>query len=80
MIRKKQNEHAEIEAKLGVILPFVNEANLIAKELKRDIKFTTKLVRVLPDHKGSDDGMSLADLGSTDIVIRIDNFEEGYYY
>jgi hypothetical protein len=27
----------------------VNEANLISKELKRDIKFNVKLVKILPE-------------------------------
>lgn len=38
-IVRKQAEQADLERRLGVILPLVNEANLIAKELKRDIRF-----------------------------------------
>ncbi len=54
----------------------VNEANLISKELKRDVKFNVKLVKQLPETNA--DGT--VDLPKTDIVVKIDNFEEGYYY
>jgi hypothetical protein len=32
-----------------VILPLVNEANLIAKELKREIIFAVKLIKSIPE-------------------------------
>lgn len=38
-----------MERRLGVILPLVNEANLVSKELKRDVKFNVKLVKTLPE-------------------------------
>jgi hypothetical protein len=54
----------------------VNEANLISKELKRDIKFNVKIVKTLPETNA--DGTT--ELPRTDIVVKVDNFEEGYYY
>ena len=75
-IRRKQQEQGDLERRLGVILPLVNEANLISKELKRDIKFNTKLVKSLPESKG--DGS--VEIPTTDIQVKVDNFEEGYYY
>ena len=38
-IVRKQQEQNDLERRLGTILPQVNEANLISKELKRDVKF-----------------------------------------
>lgn len=75
-IKKRQQEQSDLETRLGQILPLVNEANLIAKELKKDIKFNVKLVKSLPEVQ--EDGSM--DMGHTDIVIKVDNFEEGYYY
>jgi len=57
----------------------VNEANLIAQEMKRDVKFSTKLVKTLPEHRGTS-GESLTEMGKTEILIRVDNGEVGYYY
>lgn len=39
-IKRKQQEFAALETKLGKILPMVNEANLISQELKRNINFS----------------------------------------
>lgn len=75
-IIRKQQEQSDLERRLGVILPMVNEANLISKELKRDVKFNVKLIKTLPETNA--DGTT--ELPRTDIVIKIDNFEEGYYY
>ena len=75
-IIRKQQEQNDLERRLGVILPLVNEANLISKELKRDIKFNVKLVKTLPETNA--DGTT--DLPKTDILIKVDNFKEGYYY
>lgn len=55
------------------MLPVVNEANLIATELKRKIVFNTKMVRVMPEFG------QLAD-SKTDILIKIDNNEDKYFY
>jgi hypothetical protein len=67
---------SDLESRLGVILPLVNEANLISKELKRDIKFNVKLVKTLPETNA--DGT--LEPPKTEIYIKADNFEEGYYY
>jgi hypothetical protein len=75
-IIRKQQEQNDLERRLGVILPMVNEANLISKELKRDIKFNVKIVKTLPETNA--DGTT--ELPRTDIVVKVDNFEEGYYY
>lgn len=66
----------DLETKLGQILPLINEANLIAKELKRDIHFGVKLVKSLPETR--EDGT--IDQGQTDIVVKVENFTDGYYY
>lgn len=48
-IRQKQlqAEYARVEKQLNDILPLVNEGNLAATELRRDIKFNTKMVKRL---------------------------------
>jgi hypothetical protein len=55
------------------VLPVVNEANLIARELKRNVLFSTKMIRVMPEFG------TLAD-SKTEVVIKIDNNEDKYYY
>ena len=54
----------------------VNEGNLAATELKRDIKFNTKMVKKL-DPFLKDGQMSH---GNTEILVKVDNNEEKYYY
>jgi len=51
----------------------VNEANLIAAELKRNIRFNTKMIRVMPEFGNILDS-------KTDIMIKVDNNEDNYYY
>ena len=46
---------------------------MIATELKRDIKFNTKMIRVMPEFGNILDS-------KTDILIKVDNNEQGYYY
>lgn len=48
-IKKRQAEFSALEKKLAIVLPLVNEGNLIAKELKRDVVFNTKMIRVMND-------------------------------
>ena len=72
-IKKRQAEFSALEKKLAVVLQLVNEGNLIAKELKRDVVFNTKMIRVL------NDAQNLMD-ARTEVVVRVENFEEGYYY
>lgn len=66
-----------MERRLGVLLPMVNEANLISKELKRDFKFNVKLVKTIPENLNNSDGLQMS---KTEIVVKVDNFEDGYYY
>jgi len=54
----------------------VNEGNLAATELKRGIKFNTKMVKRL-DPFLKDGQMSH---GKTEILVKVDNDEEKYYY
>jgi kinesin family member 1 len=51
----------------------VNEANLAATELKRDIKFNTKMVKKLDPFGGSKNS-------KTEVLVKIDNNESKYYY
>lgn len=46
-IRQKalQAEYSRVEKQLGEILPLVNEANIAATDLGRDVKFNTKMVK-----------------------------------
>lgn len=74
MIKRKQAEFNQLEQKLNLILPMVNEANLMGIELKRDIKFTVKMMREMPEH----DTASMADC-RTDVMVRCDNKEDGWY-
>ena len=75
-IIRKQQEQSDLERRLGIILPLVNEANLISKELSRDVKFNVKLVKTLPE-TGAD---GQTEPPRTEIQIKVDNFEEGYYF
>lgn len=72
-IANRQAEFSALEKKLGVVLPMVNEANLIAQEMKRKIVFSTKMVRVMPEFANLMDSR-------TDIVIKVDNKEDNLYY
>ena len=72
-----QAELQRVERELNDILPLVNEANLAGKELKRDIAFSTKIVKKLDPFLNKEGGMSQ---GKTEIVIKVDNKEDGYYY
>lgn len=51
----------------------VNEANLIAGELKRKVKFGVKMVRNMPEFG------TIAE-SKTDLMIRVDNDEDKFYY
>jgi len=72
-IKKRQAEFSELEKKLGLVLPLVHEANLIAKELNRNVNFSTKMTRIVSDYGSLQDAR-------TDCLIRVDNKEAGYYY
>lgn len=54
----------------------INEANLAATELKRDIKFCAKLVKKMDPFLKA----GALSQGPTDVLIRVDNNEEKYFY
>lgn len=72
-IKNRQAEFSMLEKKLSEVLPMVGEANLIASELKRKIKFGVKMIRVMPEFG------TLLD-SRTDVVIKVDNEEDNYFY
>ena len=72
-IKNRQAQFSELEKKLSIVLPLINEANLISKELKRDITFQTKMIREMPDTQNLQEAR-------TDVVIKVENREIGYYY
>lgn len=73
-LQKRQQEFTALEAKLGDLLPKVNEANQIAAELKRDIRFNARMHREIATRS--------EDIGSatTEIIVKVDNNEDGYFY
>ncbi len=74
-IRQKgiQAEYNRVERELNHLLPLVNEANLAADELGRNIKFNTKMRKKL-------DPFGQVTSGKTEIFVRVTNNEEGYFY
>ena len=72
-IKNRQAEFTLLEKKLSEVLPMVGEANLIASELKRKVRFNVKMIRVMPEFG------TLLD-SRTDVVIKVDNDEENYFY
>ena len=71
-----QAEYDRIEKQLNEILPLVNEANLAANQLSRDLNFKTKIVKRL-DPFLKDGNLSQ---GKTEILIKVDNKEDAYFY
>lgn len=71
-----QAEYNRVEKALSKVLPMVNEANLAATELKRDIKFNTKLIKQMdPFLKAGAISQS-----PTTVVVKVDNNEDKYHY
>ena len=73
---RKKNQEAEynrVSKVLNNMLPLINEANMCALELKREIKFNTRMVKKMRTDK-------YGGMGKTEILIRVDNAEENYYY
>ena len=73
LIKLRQAENSALEQKLEEILPLVREANMIAAEFNRDIRFNSQLTSAMPD---------FGDLKSEKRIfqIKVDNREEGYFY
>lgn len=74
LIQKRQQEFSALESQLGDLLPKINEANQIATELKRDIKFNARMHREIATRS--------EDIGNakTEIIVKVDNNEDGYFY
>ena len=54
----------------------VNEANLAAKELQRQIKFSAKLIKKMDPFLKA----GALSQGPTDVIIKVENLEEKYFY
>ena len=54
-------------------MPMICEANLIAFELKRNIRFNLKLIRIIPEFGEASDSR-------TDVIVKVENHEQNYYY
>jgi hypothetical protein len=72
-IAKKAEENRNLETNLEGILPKVNEANMIAAELKREIRFNVRMVSTMPDFGDFKEAQR-------EIKIKCDNKEDGYFY
>ncbi len=73
MIKLRQAENSALEADLERILPLVREANMIAAEFSRDIRFNSQLTSTMPD---------FGDIKAEKRIfqIKVDNREDGYFY
>jgi len=49
-VEKKSRDKRVLYSKAARCFPLINESNLIASNLGRHVKFTPKLLHVLPDH------------------------------
>ena len=66
-------EYNRIERELNHLLPLVNEVNLASTELKRNLKFSTKMIKKL-------DPFGQMNNSKTEVRVKIENNEEKYYY
>lgn len=71
-----QAEMARVESELNEILPLVNEANLAAQELDRKIHFTPKLQQKIDPFVKKGEPQN----SKTEVLIKVDNGEDKYYY
>jgi len=73
MIKLRQAENSALEQKLEQILPLVREANMIAAEFNRDIRFNSQLTSAMPD---------FGDIKAEKRIfqVKVDNREDGYFY
>lgn len=73
MIKLRQAENNDLENKLEQILPLVREANMIAAEFSRDIRFNSQLTSAMPD---------FGDIKAEKRIFQVktDNREDGYFY
>lgn len=77
-IRQKQlmAEYNRVEKRLNSIIPMVNEANLAANELGRQIKFSSKLIKKMDPFLKA----GALSQGPTDVIIKVENNEDKYFY
>jgi len=73
LIKLRQAENSALEQELEKILPLVREANMIAAEFNRDIRFNSQLTSAMPD---------FGDIKAEKRIfeIKVDNREVGYFY
>lgn len=76
--KKREKDTVKTNDKIKQFMPTVREANLIAKELGRKVKFTARLMNILPDDIRNPQLLGLQQ--KTDIFVAVNNVEEGYEY
>jgi hypothetical protein len=79
MKRYRMKEKAFIEGKLKKYLPMIIETNLIAKELKRNVKLEAKLKYVYAEQLDFE-AMDLDALAKGQVFIKVTNNEEWQTY
>lgn len=72
-IKLRQAEQSALEAQLEQIMPMIREANMIAAEFKREIRFNSHLTSQMPDFDTLKDRKRV-------FQIKIDNNEDKYFY
>lgn len=67
-----KKEYDLMEKKMKEILPYLNEANLTAKDLQRKVEFKSRIIKkpILGQDK----------LTKPEVIIRVDNKEEDTFY
>lgn len=72
-IKLRQAEQSALEQQLEQIMPMIREANMIAAEFKREVRFNSHLTSVMPDFDTMKDRKRV-------FQIKIDNNEDKYFY
>jgi len=72
-IKHRQAEFAALSEKLSKIHPMVNEANLIGKELGRNVRFNVKMETAMPEFSTSGER-------KTELKVKVENKEKDYFY
>eukprot|EP01022_Parablepharisma_sp_SALTPOND_P026598 TRINITY_DN64469_c3_g1_i1.p1 TRINITY_DN64469_c3_g1~~TRINITY_DN64469_c3_g1_i1.p1 ORF type:complete len:908 (+),score=152.19 TRINITY_DN64469_c3_g1_i1:1717-4440(+) len=79
LTKKKESEKKYLEERLSKILPLIKEANLCAKEFKRNIAIDIKLAKELPDWMGKKIAADL-EKARVNIQVWVNNKEQGTHY
>ena len=74
--KQLQDEYRRLEKQINSILPLINEANLAAIEIGRNIEFDTKLVKRMDPFLRSGNLSKLP----TEVIIKVQNNEDRYFY